>query len=479
MLDWFEKQAPIRLKFTTLLLILTALAAVGLATTALAVFALLPGFVLLPVAALGVAGTALTVRLASSCICLPYADTVVRMEALAAGDTDSPLAYTDHTDCVGRMTVAMATFRDNARAIRDLNDVQNKVVEALSDALTALASKRLDCRIEQTFPDRYEPLRADFNRAVDVLAGAITIVDRTAESVQNGSDEIHSATSDLSQRNENQAASLEEASAAMDQVTQTVNVAAKAAQAARELIATAHQEALEGDSVVENAIKAMGAIETSASEIGTIVDVIDSIAFQTNLLALNAGVEAARAGDAGKGFAVVANEVRALAQRSADAARDIGALIQASSLQVASGVQLVGETGILLSNIVTRIREVNTQVSGIAESAQKQAENLMQVNATVGDIDRVTQQNAAMVEQASAATRTLSDEAHRLSQIVKSFRLAPGREVVTALSAPAPRPGPQATAPRPQPLAARAANHALAPAALAYEDACGDDWDAF
>ena len=441
MLGWFKEKAPIRQKFSFLVIVLTMFAAVGPITTALALSASLPGMLLIVLALASLLAVTGTMLIAREYVCRPYVDTVVRMEALAVGDTESPFAYSHHTDCVGRMTKAMETFRDNARVLQEQNEVQVRVVDTLSQALKLLGEKRLNCRIEENLPAHYEALRQDFNRAVDALGEAISAVSQTADAVMIGSSEIHTAAADLSQRNENQAASLEEASAAMGQVTQSVHEAAQAAQAARLLIEKTQGEALEGDSVVEKAVRTMGQIEQSASEIGKIVDVIDGIAFQTNLLALNAGVEAARAGDAGKGFAVVANEVRALAQRSADAARDIGELIRASTVHVASGVQLVGETGTLLSNIVARIRDVNGKVAGIADNAQNQADNLTQVNATVSDLDRVTQQNAAMVEQASAATRSLSDESRRLSSVVRGFTLgnAPkgGFEAETRRPAPA------------------------------------------
>jgi methyl-accepting chemotaxis protein len=208
----------------------------------------------------------------------------------------------------------------------------------------------------------------------------------------------------------------------MDEVTASVQETAASAAVVRQSVADAHRQATQGGDVVQRAIAAMAAIEQSAQEIGQIVTVIDAIAFQTNLLALNAGVEAARAGDAGKGFAVVANEVRALAQRSADAAQDIKALITNSSTQVGAGVELVGETGDRLGEIVAKVGEINGLVEDIATAAGRQAQNLQQVNGTMRDMDRMTQQNAAMVEQSSAATHSLSEEAVRLTELVSTFR---------------------------------------------------------
>lgn len=424
MLEWFEKKAPIRLKFKALLIVNAALGGVGIVTTALAVMASAPGIGLIAIAVFAWAAIVVTALVSGHKICTPYVNTVMRMEALARGDTASEVLYTEYQDCVGRMTKAMAAFRDNAVLVEKNNESQVIVVNLLGNALKSLASNRLDCAINEKFPAEYEALRSDFNQAVMSLSQAIASVQQTADAVLTGASEIHTASDDLSRRNEQQAASLEETSAALNQVTQGVNDAAVTAVESQKLISNAHREATEGGAVVKRAVEAMAAIEQSASEITQIISVIDGIAFQTNLLALNAGVEAARAGDAGKGFAVVATEVRALAQRSADAAKDIGALITASSEQVSAGVKLVGETGELLSKIVSRVSEINTQVAGIATATQGQAAGLNQVNAAMGDLDRVTQQNAAMVEEASAATRSLADEARGLSNVVNVFSIS-------------------------------------------------------
>ncbi|WP_240338959.1 methyl-accepting chemotaxis protein [Novosphingobium sp. BW1] len=415
--------APIRRKFIILFYLLTTVAALGPVVTALALTMTASPWPALLLATVPVLGVGSIVLIAKERICRPYVDTVMSMEALAGGDLDGDFAYSSHTDCVGRMVAAMETFRDNAVQLEEQNAVQLDVVDTLSRALTLLGQKRLDCLIEKRLPERYEALRINFNRAVEALADAIGSVSKAADAVMNGSSEIHVAAEDLSRRNENQAASLEKASAAIDQVSGSVRDTATATRTVRELIATAQSEVQEGDHVVESAMRAMRQIEESASEIGKIIDVIDGIAFQTNLLALNAGVEAARAGDAGKGFAVVANEVRALAQRSADAARNIGVLIAASSNHVSSGVELVGAAGDLLTNIVSRVHQVSSEVAGIADNAQRQADNFVQVSAMADDLDRVTQQNAAMVEQASAATHSLSEQARQMHNIVAGFEL--------------------------------------------------------
>jgi methyl-accepting chemotaxis protein len=191
-------------------------------------------------------------------------------------------------------------------------------------------------------------------------------------------------------------------------------------------VANAKTDAENSGQVVGQAVTAMGEIEQSSRQISSIIGVIDEIAFQTNLLALNAGVEAARAGDAGRGFAVVASEVRALAQRSAEAAKEIKAMISASSTQVAAGVNLVGETGKALNRIVGQIAEINGVVSNIAASAQEQATGLNQVNAAVNQMDQVTQQNAAMVEEATASGHSLAEEAEELTRLMSQFKVGGG-----------------------------------------------------
>lgn len=433
MLNWFEKKAPIVTKFKALLVVHTALASAGVAATWMAG----GSNTLVGVAAAGLVGTIVTVIVSGKLISRPYVNTVLRMEALASGDTSSPIAYTDYKDCIGRMTQAMATFRDNANEVRTSREAQDKIVNALSTGLKSLAQNKLDVQLSEAFPGAYDELRRDFNEAVGSLSDAIGSVRNSATGVLNSASEIRAASDDLALRNEQQAASLEETAAAMNQVTGTVRETANSANEVQRSIAEAHQQATEGGEVVRRAVTAMGAIEKSAQEITQIIDVIDGIAFQTNLLALNAGVEAARAGDAGKGFAVVANEVRALAQRSASAAMDIKALINASTEQVNDGVSLVGETGSLLETILRRISAINTLASEIASSTITQSTNLEQINSAVGDMDRMTQQNAAMVEESSAAARSLADEANELTNMVGRFRTAgEGSSQVTKLVAP-------------------------------------------
>ena len=352
----------------------------------------------------------------------PVENLTQTLHNMAHGDYSQEIEGDENGDEVRQMYAAAAVFRQTALAKQASDKAQHAVVSALSTGLDKLANKDLEYRIEETFPENYEALRLNFNQALISLAKAMGSVRVGATSVMHTIEEIRNASDDLARRNSQQAATLEETAAAMSEVTGSVQAtAARAADVQRSITETNH-EAHEGGEVVTQAIEAMAAIETSANEIGQIVALIDGIAFQTNLLALNAGVEAARAGDAGKGFAVVAAEVRALAQRSADSARDIKELITASADQVSSGVALVRETGDLLGNILGRVGEISEVITEIAVSAERQALNIQQVNDAVGEMDRTTQQNAAMVEQTTASTRDLANEASQLTDLVKTFR---------------------------------------------------------
>ena len=299
---------------------------------------------------------------------------------------------------------------------------QTALVEVLADSLAKLSAGDLTTRIAQDMSGAHGRVKDDFNSAVESLRQTLGHVLHAVTGLRGGSDEISGASDDLSRRTEQQAAGLEETAAALDEITATVKRSAEGARQAAAVAGEARGQADRSGVVVRAAVAAMDGIRQTSNQIGDIIGVIDEIAFQTNLLALNAGVEAARAGDSGRGFAVVASEVRALAQRSAEAARQIKTLISASSSEVAQGVKLVGEAGAALDAIAGKVGEMDALVAEIAASAQEQSSGLSQVNAAVNQMDQVTQQNAAMVEQTTAAAANLKSEAEGLARLVGRFR---------------------------------------------------------
>ncbi|MFZ0267820.1 methyl-accepting chemotaxis protein [Caulobacter sp.] len=344
------------------------------------------------------------------------------------------------------MDIAISTYLEALEAERQAleearrRDAQNQsaIVAALGEALARVAQGDLTARVSGEAAPEFEALQSDFNNALGMLEQAMRQVAGATEGIRLGADEIGLAADDLSRRTEQQAASLEETAAALDQITATVRTTASGAKQASTVIAVAKTDAEQSGGVVSDAVAAMGEIQSSTREIGKILGVIDEIAFQTNLRALNAGDEAARAGEAGRGFAVVAQEVRALAQRSADAAKEIEGLISTSTRQVEAGVKLVGQTGVALRGIVGKVAEIDDLVTGIAASAQEQSTGLHQVNIAVNQMDQVTQQNAAMVEQTTAATHSLKGKSAELDRLLGGFTLSDVRRAAPA--APAPRP---------------------------------------
>ncbi len=302
-------------------------------------------------------------------------------------------------------------------------------VNEIAQGLDHLARNDLTYRISKPVDPQFDKVRNDFNSAMSALDGAMGVVSSATRSVGAGAQEISIAADDLSRRTEIQAANLEEAAAALDQITATVNRSAEGAREVSQVASAARVDATRSGEIVGEAVAAMGEIEESSGKITSIIGVIDEIAFQTNLLALNAGVEAARAGDAGKGFAVVASEVRALAQRSAEAAKEIKALIAKSTSQVGRGVRLVGETGEALSTIVEKVGRIDGLILEIAESSREQATGLSEVNTAVNRMDEVTQRNTAMVEEATVASASLKMEAAELAQLISRFSTSGGGQI--------------------------------------------------
>jgi methyl-accepting chemotaxis protein len=353
---------------------------------------------------------------------------VSRLFVTVNARTDKALAAAREADDANAAAEAARGARDtdNARQAAQkavIEAEQALVVDSVAQGLAHLSRGDLTCRLTHAFADRYEPLRADFNGAMDKLQAAMREITGNASSMTAGVAEMARAADELAHRTEQQAASLVQTATAMDQITAAVRSTAENAHQANAAAASARLEAERSDPVVTEAVEAMTLIETSSGKIGHIIGVIDEIAFQTNLLALNAGVEAARAGDAGRGFAVVAQEVRALAQRSADAAREIKGLINESGAQVAAGVERVGRTREALRRIIGVVAEIDQQVTAIARSAQDQAQGLGEVNTTMAEMDRVVQRNAAMVEETTAAAHALQGESRELGQRIGLFEI--------------------------------------------------------
>ncbi|MDM9626626.1 methyl-accepting chemotaxis protein [Rhizobium sp. S152] len=410
---------------------------------------------------------ALLAWMLSRSIVKPIVGMTAAMGRLAGGQNDIDVPALDRRDEVGRMAQSVLVFKDAAiEKIRLAGETDRMRGEAerqrhagdeakareeseihfaidnLANGLADLANGNVAVRIDTPFAARFDRLRSDFNNAVEKLQSALQSVGHNASAINSGAGEIRSAADDLARRTEQQAAAVEETAAALEEVTTTVRDSAKRAEDVGQLVERTRLGAEKSGEVVRKAVTAMEQIERSSSEIGNIIGVIDDIAFQTNLLALNAGVEAARAGDAGKGFAVVAQEVRELAQRSANAAKEIKALINTSGSHVETGVSLVDETGKALAEIVGAVQEINKHVGAIVTATREQSIGLQEINTAVNNMDQGTQQNAAMVEEQTAASHSLAQEATALDELLRQFNLgqpqqaAPRASVATAASRP-------------------------------------------
>ena len=377
----------------------------------------------------------------SSLVTRPLAGLTSRIVALSDGDIESKVPSRDRKDEIGSIAAALVGFCDQAAEMKRLEkqteeaqlqtqsqraqseSEQAEAVQVIGSALERLAQGDLNAKIHADMPAGYEQLKVDFNAAVQKLAFAVSNVVSSIGNMRSGSQEISKAAMDLSRRTKQQAASVEEASATLAQINTSVTDTASTAKEARSVVDTAASDAEQSGQVVAQTIEAMKRIEASSEEMGKIINVIDELAFQTNLLALNAGVEAARAGEAGRGFAVVASEVRGLADRSATAAKDISNLIAASVTEVEAGSSLVSKTGDSLAGISDKIITIATMIAEMSESASDQSSQLGEVTMAVSNIDRGTQENAAVAEQSTAACQSLLQQSGQLSELVQQFKL--------------------------------------------------------
>ncbi|MBB3945876.1 methyl-accepting chemotaxis protein [Rhizobium skierniewicense] len=377
----------------------------------------------------------------------PIARLKQSMGSIADGDGNAQVPFTDRRNEIGAMAKTLLVLRDsvnertqlqvreaeqqraleesrrsNEEAVHAASHQQARAMAELAQALERLAKGDLTVQVG-SIGHEYEKLRTDFNSAVGELHTVIGAIAKTSHVVNDSASDISQATGNLSKRTEQQAAALEETAAALDEITSTVRTASDRANEARQMVTETKSSAGRSGDIVRNAVDAMNRIEDSSKKIGQIISVIDEIAFQTNLLALNAGVEAARAGEAGRGFAVVAQEVRELAQRSANAAKEIKSLINSSAEHVGSGVSLVRSTGDALDEIMVLVNRVDGHVNTIATAAREQATGLQEINTSVNHMDQMTQQNAAMVEETTAASQTLAEESHQLRSLLSRFQL--------------------------------------------------------
>lgn len=387
----------------------------------------------------------------------PLSNLMGSMRLVSEGDYDSQIKVAGRKDEIGFLGRALESFRQKLIERRELEaeqkierDRQNEVVQRLSRSMADLASCNLTQSLDETFPEAYEQLRRDYNATIETLNDVIRSIVDTADEINARADDLGTGSDELSQRTENQAATLEETAAAMDEITSSVKIAATSAKDVAKTVDAAREDAESSGRIVSSAMEAMSAIKVSSDSMAEIIGVIDDIAFQTNLLALNAGVEAARAGNAGRGFAVVASEVRSLSQRSSEAAKEIARLISRSAEQVETGVDQVQKSGEALAKISERVTMIADAIQRIADGAQEQSVGINEINVAVGQLDQVTQQNAAMVEEASTSTVALKREVGEMRQLISRFALKPGGsggrkpapvdDKIVPIQAPAPKP---------------------------------------
>ncbi|WP_448663448.1 methyl-accepting chemotaxis protein [Sphingomonas sp. CJ20] len=430
---WFEKKAPIRRKtlvaFGTMIGLMALVALVSLFGDNWITFGIQLALV---------ATAAVLAHRFREAICVPYVNTVVRMEALAAGDLASPIAYTDYEDCVGRMTKAMFTFRDTAVEQQRQAAIQAEIVKTLGEVLQQLKQGDLTANIDADFPGGYAALKSNYNDALATLRTLIGAVMESTETIRTGASEIAQASEDLARRTEANAANLEETSSAVTQMDGRLKATAEAAIRTVARADGAITTVSGGRQIADDAVQAMMRVSDSAKGIDSVIEGLDKIAFQTRVLAMNAAVEAGRAGEAGRGFAVVADLVSALAMRAEEEAGRARDQLTTTQAEIGTAVEMVQKVDGAFAGISSDVGEVHALLGNIASDNQAQSSAITQISATVGTMDNATQQNAAMVEQTSAAARNLSSEVTALAEQASAFTISRG----TRRAAPRPSPAP-------------------------------------
>lgn len=433
-MNWFKTIAPIRMKLLVAFSILASITGIAALTAIIAtggdfIVTAITGLCTLAAAALG--------AIFRKAIADPYVATVVRMEGLAAGDLASQIAFTDYQDCVGRLTKAMFAFRDAAVHQVEQAEFQKEIVATLADRLSQLAIGDLTAEVTAEFPQEYAELKSNFNHALSSLRQLIGSVGESVSAIRTGSIEIAQASEDLARRTEGNAASLEETTAALVQIDDRLKTSAGASRSTVQRADQAIGTVSSGRELAGEATQAMERVSESAKGIDSVIQGVDKIAFQTRVLAMNAAVEAGRAGDAGRGFAVVADLVSALAMRAEEEAKRARDQLTITQTDIVTAVDAVMKVDGALVNIAGDVGEVHTLLGTMADDNAAQSTAITQITAAISSMDQSTQQNAAMVEETSAAAHNLTGEVNALADQAATFKVEADAGEIRLASKPA------------------------------------------
>ena len=451
MLKWLENNAPIRQKVRIIILALLVISVVQFAVDQICdnfffhqegaqIIAQIAGVIL------QLAFTLIIGSYAIRIIAVPFERITSMTERVAEGYIDSSVPYGERTDCSGRLARSLYKFIDSstkqikaqeeAAALAKKNieaqeifskeserirHLQSKTIENICAGMSIVIKGDLTFRFEEPFQEKFEDFRQDFNKLINTYRTSISQIASGAIMIDSGLSEISTAAEDLAERTDRQAANIAQSAISVNSITERVRESARASAQAREAAIGTREEAKAAATVMHAARDAMDAISASSRRVEAIVGVMEEMAFQTNILALNAGVEAARAGEAGRGFDVVAKEIRSLAHNSARSAKEIKSLILQAGEQVSQGVKLVGDTDSVIGNITTNVTRITKLLDGISSATSEQAQSLSEINSAIAEMDQATQRNAAMVEETSTASRSLTGEARELARVVRQF----------------------------------------------------------